>query len=108
MRTVFFIAVAVAVDAMINSDSRKRFLRVSDPEDDDLTADDEERVKFKSMSKIIAKLERQDRQEVANILRNFDEIHVNRVDNKLKTALQNKEISEADYHAVLALMKLSN
>ncbi|KAE8966320.1 hypothetical protein PR003_g29473 [Phytophthora rubi] len=103
MRTVFFVAVAVAVfargsvvaaltnageskllskstpdfavDAMIDSDSRKRFLRVADPEDDDLTLDDEERVKYKSINKIIAALQEQDLHDVANILAKIDEIH---------------------------------
>ncbi|KAE8889451.1 hypothetical protein PF005_g31849 [Phytophthora fragariae] len=139
MRTVFFIAVAVAVfargsvvaaftdadeskllskttpdfavDAMIDSDSRKRFLRVADPEDDDLTLDDEERVRYKSPKRIITALQEQDLHDVANILAKFDEIHAKNVyhaNEKLKTALQNKEISAADYQAALALMKLSN
>ncbi|KAG7384800.1 hypothetical protein PHYBOEH_009318 [Phytophthora boehmeriae] len=98
MRTVCYVAVAVAVfarssvvaafanadeskllsktapdfaaDAVISSDSRKRFLRVADPEDDDLLAADEERVKFASMKQIIAKLEKDDMKHVAAILVN--------------------------------------
>ncbi|KAG7375536.1 Elongation factor 1-beta [Phytophthora boehmeriae] len=99
MRTVFYVAVAVAVlarssvvaafanadeskllskatpdftaDTVISSDSRKRFLRVTDPEDDGLVAADEERVKFASMKQIIAKLEEDDMKHVAKILEDF-------------------------------------
>ncbi|KAE8960366.1 hypothetical protein PR003_g31306 [Phytophthora rubi] len=137
MRSVFFVAVAVAVfargsvvgaftnaddskllskttpdfaaDAMIDSDSRKRFLRVADPEDDDLTADYEERVKYKSINKIIAALEAEDQRTAAKILKKMDDIHAKNVhdaEEKLKTALQNNKISEADYKAALTLMGL--
>ncbi|OWZ10072.1 Avirulence (Avh) protein [Phytophthora megakarya] len=83
MRCVFFVAIAVAVltrssvvtafakteesnllskttpdfatDAVI---SQKRFLRVADPGDAELTPDDEERVKFKLLSDVIETLEK--------------------------------------------------
>ncbi|OWZ10875.1 Avirulence (Avh) protein [Phytophthora megakarya] len=83
MRSAFYVAVAVAVlarssfvaaftnvdesqplsntipdfDAAISNDSPKRFLRVTEPKDLDLTPDDEERVKFASLDNIIKKLD---------------------------------------------------
>ncbi|OWZ02794.1 Avirulence (Avh) protein, partial [Phytophthora megakarya] len=83
MRSVFYVAVVVVVltrsdfvaaftnadeaqllpktipvyDAAIGNDSPKRFLRVRQSEDLDLTPDDEERVKFASLDNIIKKLD---------------------------------------------------
>ncbi|OWY93740.1 RxLR effector protein, partial [Phytophthora megakarya] len=84
MRSVFYVALAVAVlahtsivaaftnaeesqllsktipdfatDTVINRESTKRFLRVTDPDDDFLTPDDEERVKYASLRWIMKKL----------------------------------------------------
>ncbi|OWY99148.1 Avirulence (Avh) protein [Phytophthora megakarya] len=82
MRSVFYVALAVAVlartsfvaaftnasqllsktvpdfatDTVINRESTKRFLRVTDPDDDVLAPDDEERVKFKKLSEIVDKV----------------------------------------------------
>ncbi|OWY93243.1 RxLR effector protein [Phytophthora megakarya] len=44
-------------DAVIRSDSQKRFLRVAAPENVDLAADDEERTKYKSLQGIYKKLD---------------------------------------------------
>ncbi|OWZ20786.1 RxLR effector protein [Phytophthora megakarya] len=83
MRSVFYVAVVVVVltrtdfvaaftnadeaqllpktipeyDVAISNDSPKRFLRVRQSEDLDLTPDDEERVKFASLDNIIKKLD---------------------------------------------------
>ncbi|POM71137.1 Secreted RxLR effector peptide protein [Phytophthora palmivora] len=85
MRSIFYVAVAVAVlahssfvaafsnadesqllsktipdysaNAAISSDSKKRFLRVTDPEYDDFTPAAEERGKFASLNKLIKKLD---------------------------------------------------
>ncbi|KAG7398332.1 Elongation factor 1-beta [Phytophthora boehmeriae] len=95
MRSVFYVAVAVAVavfarssvvaafanadeskllskatpdftaDAVISGNSRKRFLRVTEPEDEDLLAADEERVKLKSLKKIAKKLDKKNMKQVA-------------------------------------------
>ncbi|ETM03687.1 hypothetical protein L917_00127 [Phytophthora nicotianae] len=83
MRSIFYVAVAVAIfgrscvvaastnadesqllskvspdvaaDAMIRSDSQKRFLRVTDPEDDALIAANEERGKWAFLDDVIAR-----------------------------------------------------
>ncbi|OWZ21884.1 Avirulence (Avh) protein [Phytophthora megakarya] len=84
MRSVFYVAFAVAVlartsfvaaftnaeesqllsktipdfatDTVINRETTKRFLRVTDPDDDVLTPGDEERVKIKKLSEILDKV----------------------------------------------------
>ncbi|EGZ19905.1 hypothetical protein PHYSODRAFT_285342 [Phytophthora sojae] len=105
MRGVFFVAVAVAIfarssaeakllseaapglaaDAVISGESRERFLRVADPEDDDLAApaDDgktEERApKFKSLNEIHKKLDEEDMVHVSKILGNMGAIHADNI-----------------------------
>ncbi|POM63939.1 Secreted RxLR effector peptide protein [Phytophthora palmivora] len=133
MRSVFYVAVAVAVlarnsvvaaftnadqsrflskptpdfvaDVMISSDSQRRFLRVTDPEDEDWIATDEERVKYGSLSKIIEKLEKNDMSHVAEILKNMEVIHVK---NALEAAKKNGQITKADRDAAKTLLGLSS
>ncbi|KAG7376064.1 hypothetical protein PHYBOEH_001847 [Phytophthora boehmeriae] len=125
MRSVFYVAVAVAVlarssvvaafanadeskllskttsdfaaDAMIGGDSRKRFLRVTDL--------DEERTKLKSMGEIIAKLDEQDMKHVAAILVN--DMPVSQVKSVLQKARSGGELTRADYKAAKTLLDLS-
>ncbi|KAG7381506.1 hypothetical protein PHYPSEUDO_005963 [Phytophthora pseudosyringae] len=89
-----------AADAVISSDSRKRFLRVTDP---DLAVDDEERggQKYGSMTAIIAKLEEQNMKHVAKILSGFEAKHY---DAKLMKAVQDGKISKNEMGAVKALL----
>ncbi|OWZ06595.1 Avirulence (Avh) protein [Phytophthora megakarya] len=122
MRCVFYVAVAVAilsgssvvaaftnadeftlstkitpdfaVSATISSDFRKRFLRVTDPEN-------EERTKYASLSEILAKLREKDMHHVADILKNMGETHA-------QTAVE-KAVSQLkleDYQAAKNLLQL--
>ncbi|ETI57579.1 hypothetical protein L917_21684 [Phytophthora nicotianae] len=133
MRSLFYIAVAVAVfarssavaaftnaddsqllskttpdfatDAMASSDSRKRFLRATDPEDGDLQADGEERTKFKSLADIIKHLDDQKMKHVAEILANMENIHHK---NALAKALESGRITQKNYDdAIAALQRTS-
>nr|QMU24848.1 PaRXLR24 [Phytophthora agathidicida] len=131
MRSVFYVAVAVAVfarssvvvastnadesqvlsktspdftvDAMISTDSQKRFLRVTDPEDDDLTADDEDRTKYGSLAQIIAKLDEKEMGHVAKILKNMDSIH----EKSLQAKVAEKAMTNEEYNAVKKLLSLN-
>ncbi|KAF1786212.1 hypothetical protein GQ600_27396 [Phytophthora cactorum] len=130
MRSVFYVAVAVAVfarssvvvastnadesqvlsktspdftvDAMISTDSQKRFLRVTDPEDDDLKADDEDRTKYGSLKDIIAKLDEKNMNHVAEILENMSSIHKK----ALKAKVAENAMTKEEYKAVKKLLNL--
>ncbi|OWZ23452.1 RxLR effector protein [Phytophthora megakarya] len=133
MRSLFYVAVAVVVlahnsvveaftnadeakhlsnttpdfvaDGMISSDSRKRFLRVTDPEDGDLITVHEERGKQKvaGIIKKMTKMEIQDKQNMkkaAEILVSMKQI---RVQDVLKAALDRGTITKASYNALLRM-----
>ncbi|POM75892.1 Secreted RxLR effector peptide protein [Phytophthora palmivora] len=132
MRSVFYVAVAVAilarssvvaaftnaddsrlmsktppdfaVNAVISSDPRKRFLRVTDPEDGTLIAADEERGgKIGSLKAIIAKLDEQNLNHVAEILKDVKQIHAL---NTLKAAQERGKISKEDFEAANTILSL--
>ncbi|KAG3236579.1 hypothetical protein PI124_g18417 [Phytophthora idaei] len=89
-----------AADALISMDSRKRFLRVTDPEDDDLVVADEEQTKYGSLSAIIKKLDEKEMGNAASILKPLSEsAHV-------KSALKSG-LTPAEYRAANALLRLS-
>ncbi|KAJ8569178.1 hypothetical protein ON010_g6083 [Phytophthora cinnamomi] len=132
MRCVYFVAFAVAVlargsvvAAFTNADEsklllkttpdlaadaligQKRFLRVADPEDDDLTTGDEERgggAKFASLSAIIKKLDEQDLTHAAEVLKNMKQTHKENAEKAIKAALDEGRIKAKDVDAVKALI----
>ncbi|KAG3122156.1 hypothetical protein PC129_g24350, partial [Phytophthora cactorum] len=112
MRSIFYVALAVAVlarssvvaaftnadesqllsktspdlaaDAMISSDSRKRFLRVTGPED----ADEERTQKFGSLSAIIAKLDAKELDNAAQIITRMKKAKASKTAASIRTHLE--------------------
>ncbi|POM71799.1 Avirulence protein (Avh) [Phytophthora palmivora] len=96
---------AIATNAMISGDPRKRFLRVTDPADEDLMDAGEERGgKFGSLKEILAKLDEQDLSHVAEILKDVEAIHAKKA---LKVARDHGNLSKEDYDAAKVLLSLS-
>ncbi|OWZ06175.1 RxLR effector protein [Phytophthora megakarya] len=89
-----------ATNTVNGGESRKRFLRVHNPEDGELNPVHEERTKYGSLQTIISKLDEKNMKEVASILSSMKEIHGK---NMLKAAKD--KLTQAQYKAVIAALE---
>ncbi|KAG6616408.1 putative secreted RxLR effector peptide protein [Phytophthora cinnamomi] len=93
----------LAINAMISSGTRKRMLRVTDPEESDMTAPNEERVqKYASLAEIIKKLD--DEKAVTDILKDMTAIHLKI---GLQAARKREEMTREEFNAAMKLLGLS-
>ncbi|GMF41635.1 unnamed protein product [Phytophthora lilii] len=86
-----------ATNILVNTDTQKRFLRVTDPDDDDLAVDDEERGgRFGSLEEIIKKLDDQTAEQARKIA------------NMSKLKKLKEKLAPDEYEALNGLLKLNN